>query len=71
MEVQRFEMYAVPSQHTKRGPMTPYTPHFGDYWGQWKLLELTGVNGGCQILDIGWGLSELVDIKGAVRMSRG
>ncbi len=28
------------------------------------------VNGGCQILDIGWGLSELVDIKGAVGMSR-
>ncbi len=33
--------------------------------------ELTGVNGGCWILDIGWGLSELVDIKGAVGMSRG
>ncbi len=25
--------------------------------------ELTGVNGGCRIFDIGWGLSELVDIK--------
>ncbi len=30
------------------------------------------MNGGCRILDIGWGLLELVDIKGvAVRMSRG
>ncbi len=29
------------------------------------------MNGGCQILNIGWGLSELVDIKGAVGMSRG
>ncbi len=26
---------------------------------------------GCWILDIGWGLAELVDIKGAVGMSRG
>ncbi len=25
---------------------------------------------GCRILDIGWGLSELVDIMGAVGMSR-
>ncbi len=25
--------------------------------------ELTGVNGGCQILDIEWVLSELFDIK--------
>ncbi len=29
------------------------------------------MNGGCRILDIGWGLSELFDIKGAVGMSRG
>ncbi len=29
------------------------------------------MNGGCRILDIGWGLSELVDIKGAEGMSRG
>ncbi len=28
------------------------------------------MNGGCWILDIGWELSELVDIKGAVGMSR-
>ncbi len=28
------------------------------------------MNGGCRILDIGWGLSELVHIKGAVGMSR-
>ncbi len=28
------------------------------------LTELTRVNGGCLMLDIGWGLSELVDIKG-------
>ncbi len=27
--------------------------------------------GGKRILDIGWGLSELIDIKGAVGMSRG
>ncbi len=33
--------------------------------------ELTGVNGGCRIVDIGWGLTELVDIKGSVGMSRG
>ncbi len=33
--------------------------------------ELTGVDGGRRILDIGWELSELVDIKGAVGMSRG
>ncbi len=25
------------------------------------------MNGGCRILDIGWGLSELVDIKGGSR----
>ncbi len=31
------------------------------------IQELTGVNRGCQILDIGWGLSELVDIKGGSR----
>ncbi len=35
------------------------------------LEGITWVNEGCQILDIGWGLSELVDIKGAVGMSRG
>ncbi len=29
------------------------------------------MKGGCRILDTGWGLSELVDIKGAVGMSRG
>ncbi len=29
--------------------------------------ELTRVNGGCWILDIGWGLSELVDIIGGSR----
>ncbi len=29
------------------------------------------MNGGCRILDIGWGLLELIDIKGAVGMSRG
>ncbi len=30
------------------------------------------MNGCCRILDIGWGLAELVDIKGgAVGMSRG
>ncbi len=29
------------------------------------------MNGGCRILDIGWGLSELVDINGALGMSRG
>ncbi len=28
------------------------------------------MNGGCWILNIGWGLLELVDIKGAVGMSR-
>ncbi len=37
-------------------------------------MGLAGINRGdwgCRILDIGWGLSELVDIKGAVGMSRG
>ncbi len=29
--------------------------------------ELAEVNGGCRILDIGWGLSELVEIKGGSR----
>ncbi len=29
-----------------------------------------GGNGGCRVLDIGWGLLELVDIKGVVGMSR-
>ncbi len=29
--------------------------------------ELTRVNGGCRILDIGWGVAELVDIKGSSR----
>ncbi len=33
--------------------------------------ELTGVNWGCRILDIGWGLAELVDIKGGKGTSRG
>ncbi len=28
------------------------------------------MNGGCRILDIGWGLSELVDIKGGSRNDR-
>ncbi len=30
-------------------------------------MGLAGVNGGCRILDIGWGLSELVDIMGGSR----
>ncbi len=33
--------------------------------------ELTEMNGGCRIVDIGWGLAKLVDIKGEVGMSRG
>ncbi len=37
--------------------------------GGWQ--ELTRVNGGCWILDIGLGLSKLVDIKGAAGMSSG
>ncbi len=32
---------------------------------------LADIEGGERILDIGWGLSELVDIKGGVGMSRG
>ncbi len=36
--------------------------------GWWGLAD---IKGGKRILDIGWGLSELVDIKGAVGMSRG
>ncbi len=32
-----------------------------------EYQEIMGVNGGCQILDIGWGLSELVDIKESSR----
>ncbi len=37
-------------------------------------MGLAGINRGewgCWILDIGWGLSELVNIKGAVGMNRG
>ncbi len=30
-------------------------------------MRASRVNGGCRILDIGWGLSELVDIKGGSR----
>ncbi len=40
-------------------------------WGYQELMGVMGarrkytrVNGGCRILDIGWGLSEFVDIKG-------
>ncbi len=35
------------------------------------LMGLAGINRGCHILDIGWGLSELVYIKGGVGMRRG
>ncbi len=31
------------------------------------VAGINRVNWGCQILDIGWGLSELVDIKGGSR----
>ncbi len=36
--------------------------------GYWGLVD---IEGGKRILDIGWGLLELVDIKGAVGMSSG
>ncbi len=41
------------------------------------VAGINGVNGACRvsgssrILDIGWGLSELVNIKGTVEMGRG
>ncbi len=34
-------------------------------------MGLADIKGGKRILDIGWGLSELVDINGAVGMNRG
>ncbi len=39
--------------------------------GLMRLAGINRVNGGCRILNIVWGLSELVDIKGAVGMSGG
>ncbi len=37
-------------------------------------MGVAGINQGewgCRILDIGWGVTELVDLKGAVGMNRG
>ncbi len=52
--------------------MTPYIPHFRDQHELLGPMEVAGINvgvaginrgeWGCRILDIGWGLSELVDI---------
>ncbi len=36
--------------------MTPYTPHFGDKQELLGPMEVAGINGGCQILDIGVGV---------------